>query len=865
MADYGADYTDKAIIDLDHKLKDVYKEAQKDIEQKMNDFTAKYKAKEKNYTEKVAKGEMTQDELDKWKKGQVFQGEQWQAKKDEITNTLYNSNKIASDIVNKKQYPVFAANNNFASYQIEHDVGANFGFGLYDSNTVIRLIDEEPNLLPNYQPKKSKDVAWNSKKITRQITQGVIQGESLDRISKRLAIVTTSQNMNSMKTHARTLMTGAQNAGRLNSYKNAETLGIKLQKEWMATLDSRTRDSHAYLDGEKVDIDKKFSNGLMYPGDPDGVPAEVYNCRCTMVSDVEKYPSSYNRYDNISGEQIKNMSYKDWENAKKNSLDLSPIPLTFKHYKTNEQQALMDLFKNKSMSGLYSDMKALDKSQANLFYKTLGEEGKPSEVWAKYLDGTLSDDASKKIDDILNKYGLDSGIIAQPVDLKVTFAGKNMSNVYNDMKSLDTKMANGFYKDLKDMGKPSEVWNNYLNGELSEAEIKKIEKSLDKYINAQSTQMTIPKTPTQVLGAQKVKEIDSLEDAQAALKSAEKAIKTAGADKEFKGIWKDPVTYADYDAKKGSIAAKKKYYEDQIAKYSGSAYDNSPWAKDEIIKLKEHLKELEDFEKNGAAYSQLFKNVEEAKAKVKALSPVPAPLSKERKDAAIWAKSSREADDVLRARTGEVWQKATAAEKNAIYDYTESYHKFNEPLRGIEYGSNAFKGVGKTDLNAGYQDNGNKLNAMTKLIDKCSYDHDMWLQRGCNFKGMDNFFDCDMSLLETGSEKELQKELLGKTVTEYGFMSCGSSKGKGFSGDILLNIYAPSGTKMMYVEPFSAFGDGDKKKWDGKSSQSIFGSELETILQQGTQFNITKIEKKNSKIYVDLEVINQLPPQLYKK
>ena len=98
-------------------------------------------------------------------------------------------------------------------------------------------------------------------------------------------------------------------------------------------------------------------------------------------------------------------------------------------------------------------------------------------------------------------------------------------------------------------------------------------------------------------------------------------------------------------------------------------------------------------------------------------------------------------------------------------------------------------------------------------------------------------------------------------------MSMGSSKGRGFSGDILMNIYAPSGTKMMYVEPFSGFGDGDQRSWDGIRKQSSFGSELETILQQGTQFRITKVERASAydTIYVDIEVINQLPPQLWEK
>lgn len=321
MADYGAIYTDKTIEDLDRKLKSVYREAQKDIEERMKEFTERYEKKEAAYAKLVSDGKMTEKEFDRWKQGQVFQGKQWQAKKEEIANTLYNSNKIASSIVNDKQNPVFMTNANYASYQMEHDAGVNFGFGLCDKNTVIRLIKDEPNLLPNYQPKKAKDMRWNEKKITRQVTQGIIQGESLDRISKRLALVTSSQNMNSMKTHARIVMTGAQNAGRLNSYKNAQTKGIDLEKEWMATLDSHTRDSHADIDGERVPVDAKFSNGLMYPGEAGGAPEEVYNCRCTMVGDIKKYSSKYDRYDNLNGKRIDNMSYKEWEGAK----DIKPV------------------------------------------------------------------------------------------------------------------------------------------------------------------------------------------------------------------------------------------------------------------------------------------------------------------------------------------------------------------------------------------------------------------------------------------------------------------------------------------------------------------------------------------------------------
>lgn len=242
-------------------------------------------------------------------------------------------------------------------------------------------------------------------------------------------------------------------------------------------------------------------------------------------------------------------------------------------------------------------------------------------------------------------------------------------------------------------------------------------------------------------------------------------------------------------------------------------------------------------------------------------------FSQARKDGAMWAKSTKEADDLLRDTCGEVWRTSPPIQKNAIYDYTQSYHKFNEPLRGIEYGTEKFLGVGNVDLDqigvsySGWQPGQmrKEINAMTDIIEKSTYKEDFWLQRGCRFKGMDKFFNVPMNKLQSASQSELEALLLGSTPTEYGFCSCGVAKGKGFSGDIILNIYAPSGTQMMYAEPFSAFGNGGGKGWDGISKQSHFGQESEIILQQGTTFRVTKVEKTPGTIYIDLEVIGQSP------
>lgn len=341
--------------------------------------------------------------------------------------------------------------------------------------------------------------------------------------------------------------------------------------------------------------------------------------------------------------------------------------------------------------------------------------------------------------------------------------------------------------------------------------------------------------------------------------------------KTYSGIWygKD-VTTADWQGL--NIAGKKQYYEGKFIT------ETDP---DLMKKYQEFYKQLEELDAEGSSYhdiQQQLKKIEQEIAKVQSDlknveksgiidTAVDDAFSQARKDAAMWAKSTKEADALLRDKCGEVWRTSPPIQKNAIYDYTQSYHKFNEPLRGIEYGSEKFLGVGNVDLDQiGVKYSGWKpgamrkeINAMTDIIEKSVYQEDFWLQRGCRFKGMDKFFNVPMDKLQHASQSELEALLLGTTPTEYGFCSCGVAKGKGFSGDIILNIYAPSGTQMMYVEPFSAFGNGGGKSWDGLKPQSSFEQESEIILQQGTTFRVTKVEKTPGMIYIDLEVIGQSP------
>ena len=217
--------------------------------------------------------------------------------------------------------------------------------------------------------------------------------------------------------------------------------------------------------------------------------------------------------------------------------------------------------------------------------------------------------------------------------------------------------------------------------------------------------------------------------------------------------------------------------------------------------------------------------------------------SQARKDAAVWAKNTKDADDILRAKCGEVWRNATDEEKNAIFGYTSSYHNINEPLRGLTYYGSA------ADTQLGLD----RIPLMESIINKSYYDKDIWLQRG---GGMVELKKYGLSNYAYATDAEIMA-LVGKEGTEGAFTSAGVAKGKGFGGNVITNIYAPRGTKMMYAEPYSSFGNGSGRSWDGIAKQSTFGSESEIILQRGTTFRVTKVEKSGNTWHIDVEVINQ--------
>jgi hypothetical protein len=142
----------------------------------------------------------------------------------------------------------------------------------------------------------------------------------------------------------------------------------------------------------------------------------------------------------------------------------------------------------------------------------------------------------------------------------------------------------------------------------------------------------------------------------------------------------------------------------------------------------------------------------------------------------------------------------------------------------------------------------------------------MYLRRGSDTNGLAGLLEGDLFSFDQAkslckkSQSEMQKALVCQVFDNHSFMSTGISEDAGFGGNVSYSIYAPKGTRYIYAEPQSYYGDtiGQAENiYKAGQSHSSVGSEAEIILQRGTSFRITNVKKTGSDIHIDMEVVAQ--------
>lgn len=321
--------TEKELAALEKRIAKVYREARDELSDAIKIYFERFRERDEEMKALIGteiNGKVwTEQYYKQWRLNQIGRGERYQDLREKIAERMTKANEVAIAYVNDATSGIYSLNRNYAAYTIER-VAGNVGFTLWDESTVRRLIVEEPDLMPYYPKKKALnrgiDLKWGKKQVTKSVTSGLLQGKGVGKIATDLKARVTEMNRASAVRAARTAITSAQNGGRMDSYKAASDIGIKVRKRWVAIKDGRTRHAHQKLDGQTVAWDEPFTSELgkiRYPGDPRAKPANVYNCRCTMrtveAPGIEAEPRKMRVRDPKTGKNVvvEEMTYEQWE------------------------------------------------------------------------------------------------------------------------------------------------------------------------------------------------------------------------------------------------------------------------------------------------------------------------------------------------------------------------------------------------------------------------------------------------------------------------------------------------------------------------------------------------------------------------
>lgn len=151
-----------------------------------------------------------------------------------------------------------------------------------DQEAMVRAVQLDSKISEGLYTRLGEDVSMLKKKITAQVSRGIATGMSFQQVAQQLSKVSDIGYNNAVRI-ARTEGHRIQVQSTMDACYKAKDKGADVVKQWDATLDARTRESHQAVDGEIRELDEKFSNGLMFPGDPGGGAAEVVNCRCALL------------------------------------------------------------------------------------------------------------------------------------------------------------------------------------------------------------------------------------------------------------------------------------------------------------------------------------------------------------------------------------------------------------------------------------------------------------------------------------------------------------------------------------------------------------------------------------------------------
>lgn len=216
-----------------------------------------------------------------------------------------------------------------ALYDI-HGQGIPFIFPI-DQAQVVEAIQTNSKISTNLYTRLGEDVSYLKKSIRAELSRGIANGSTWAEMAAHIAHGMNSpfhKAMNKAMRIARTEGHRIQNRAQMDTLNKAKENGADVVKQWISTLDDRTRETHKILDGQIREIEDYFEvNGhkAKYPGGF-GVASEDIHCRCCMGQRA-KWNLDQDELDTLKDR----VSYfdldksKDFEEFKKKYLQASDI------------------------------------------------------------------------------------------------------------------------------------------------------------------------------------------------------------------------------------------------------------------------------------------------------------------------------------------------------------------------------------------------------------------------------------------------------------------------------------------------------------------------------------------------------------
>lgn len=304
MADEGILLSDLRIKRLSGRLDYIYKQAYETAIKNTQKATKKFN----DLTDDKLKG---LDEETKKKKRLYFANEIKRNKslQDSILKEIEQAGATASKLIQGEMTGIYELNYNWSAYEITDQTGLDLvqDFAIYDRNQLASILASEQRPFTKVAYSNLQNARTYAGRLQNELVQSVLLGESQAKVIKRVQKVTNYGRFRAQRI-VQTERNTVQSQGRMLGIDEAVSIGVEMDRQWIARL-LRTREQHLQSHLEIQPHGKPFSNGAMYPGDPNTTPENRIFCFCVLKPMVKSVSPALK----ASRERYQKLAFEDFQ------------------------------------------------------------------------------------------------------------------------------------------------------------------------------------------------------------------------------------------------------------------------------------------------------------------------------------------------------------------------------------------------------------------------------------------------------------------------------------------------------------------------------------------------------------------------